>query len=202
LVSSVSQWEKWLIDELPKGGDIALDVGAHVGEWAIDLAERFRSVVCFEPHPIVFKKLTQNVGRFSNVSCVRIAVLDSDCAKTFQMYVTDTHSGFYETIFTKRDKLIGSVTVGCVSLDTLEFDGKVDFIKIDVEGAEVDVLNGALELIRHDKPQLLIEIHGSENGKKVLWTLDNLAYDVPITIHSPRDRVGSEFWSEHFWISS
>ena len=203
---SVSQWEKWLIADLPKSGDIALDVGANVGQWATDLAEIFRLVICFEPHPKVFKKLCKDMKSFENVLCLERAVSDSHGRRSLLMYETNTHSGFYETLFTKQDKITDYILVDCVSLDEFSLSGslsgKVDFIKIDVEGAEVDVCQGALELLKRDRPQLLIEVHSSENGKRIMQLLEYLGYEVPVTIHSPRDCVGSEFWSEHFWISS
>ena len=67
----------------------------------------------------------------------------------------------------------------CNILDNFKFDGKIGFIKIDVEGHEQHVLEGAVNTINKDMPNLLIEIekkHRSDSIEKTFKYLSKLGY--------------------------
>ena len=77
--------------------------------------------------------------------------------------------------------------------------GAPDFMKIDVEGHEVQVLRGALRLLTRSRPGLLIEIHSVELGVTARSFLESLAYQVT-EIRHPYYEVGSDFWRGHYWL--
>jgi FkbM family methyltransferase len=127
---------------------VALDVGAHVGLWSRVLADMFHSVVAFEPVHWNNECFVKNVTA-ENVSLCSYALGD--------------HSG---TSSMSNDNVVnsgnwridpkGNTHVVSVMLD--EFDTKdVDFIKIDVEGRELNVIHGAKKTILRDKPFMLVE---------------------------------------------
>ena len=62
--------------------DIAIDVGAHVGFWTLDMAARFDMVLAFEPSPDTYECLVKNMAEFPNVICAQAAVGDrtGECA--------------------------------------------------------------------------------------------------------------------------
>lgn len=65
--------------------------------------------------------------------------------------------------------------IRCQPLDKLDINKKIDFIKIDVEGFEKEVLLGGVELIKRDKPQIYIEIF-EENKNAVDAILQKMGY--------------------------
>lgn len=164
-------------------GDVALDVGANVGAYALLLGQWVRPggrVYAFEPAPEAFAGLTRHVemnGLGEVVRPVQAAV--SDHAGTADL-VADGIQG------TNRIASSGSgtpnrVLVQAVTLD--EFCSQVGitpkFLKIDVEGAELAVLRGARETIARmgDKPAVFVEMHPTlwrEMGIKKKDVIDEL----------------------------
>ena len=61
-----------------------------------------------------------------------------------------------------------SFDVNVKKLDNLQFENPISFIKIDVEGHEIEVIEGAIETINKNKPILLIEIEEKHSKKKVI----------------------------------
>lgn len=77
----------------------------------------------------------------------------------------------------------GNLTVNVVSIDQLVNEGKLpppDFIKIDVEGGEIKVLEGCSQVISTHKPKLLIATHGAETHAYVINFLSDRSYKYQI----------------------
>lgn len=66
---------------------VAVDVGAHVGWWTVELARRFKRVLAFEASPKTFKCLTKNLQPFTNVEAFNLAV--GDCRGVCQIRERD-----------------------------------------------------------------------------------------------------------------
>lgn len=123
----------------------AIDVGAHVGLWSFNLAQRFEIVHAFEPvaeHRECFAK---------NVTADEVVL--HDCAlgaaeAACDMHVTDGSSG--------DSKVAPGLSVAMRTLDSFNLRD-VDFIKIDCEGYEENVLRGAEQTILHWKPTIIVE---------------------------------------------
>jgi FkbM family methyltransferase len=126
--------------------DTVMDIGAHHGESAIEYAKNFPScaIFSFEPVHENFLALKENVSRFDNVKCFELALAAS--AGESEIFINDdsqTHSLRHS--YRKDDRAMRQ----CVNLETV--DGivakfgisRVDLLKIDVEGMEMDVLRGA-----------------------------------------------------------
>jgi FkbM family methyltransferase len=136
-----------------------IDVGAHEGTV---LAEILRSApngrhIAYEPIPDLAARLR---SRFHNVD-VREAALSNAEGETTFVYVPEApaYSGLRERAY-PHDVETTTLTVHTERLDeALPPDYHVDFIKIDVEGAEALVLEGALGVIRRDHPIIVFE-HG------------------------------------------
>jgi FkbM family methyltransferase len=126
----------------------AIDVGAHVGLWAMHLAKRFAHVACFEPvaeHRACFAKNlagVQNTTLFPHAVGARTCVVD--------MAVPRGSSGG-TTVATEA----GS-EVSMVRMDDYAWDA-VDFLKIDCEGYELHVLHGAEEMLKRCRPCVIVE---------------------------------------------
>src|SRR5215208_5687382 len=94
----------------------------------------------------------------------------------------------------------GLLELPCRPLDALAIDGPVDFLKCDTEGAEVEVLRGAEQLIRRDRPWLMIEVHSLENALALGRLLAAWRYRFTI-VRYPGYEICSHVWYAHCWFS-
>jgi FkbM family methyltransferase len=138
-----------------------IDVGCHKGE-ILDLfvaSAPWGHHYAFEPLPSQFSKLKAKYGRLKNVSLFQSAVCDQTGTTTFNHVLTNpSYSGIKKRDYDKHGEKDTLITVDTSTLDeTIGGDTKIDMIKIDVEGAELLVLNGAKELIEKNKPIIIFE---------------------------------------------
>jgi len=142
--------ERALIERVVTPGMIALDVGANIGLHTLGLAERVGPggrVHAIEPDPDNFRLLVHGVkhARVENVRLHQLAA--SDRKGTLTLYVSAANRGDHRTAPAAEERR--SFTLSAVSLDELlAGEPRVDFVKIDVQGAEVQVLRGLRETLR------------------------------------------------------
>lgn len=137
-----------------------VDVGCHKGEMLdamLKLAPEGRHFA-FEPIPELYDQLKQRYN--GRVSVHQVALSDRTGKTTFQHVVTNpAYSGIKKRTY-KNDEDIEQIEVKTDRLDTLlPDDFQLDFLKIDVEGGELQVLQGAREHIARSKPVIIFE-HG------------------------------------------
>jgi FkbM family methyltransferase len=162
----------------PKQGDIVIDIGAHIGLYTIVSSKRVGTngkVVAIEADPGNFEMLNRNIklNQLTNVIPLNYAVYSKETK--IRLYLPEEESGYtiYNTIMSNRagteDKF---VEVNANTLDSLlQLKGitDVNWIKIDVEGAEFEVLKGATNVLSKSKDiALLIEVHGPDNYSPIL----------------------------------
>src|SRR5687767_1573431 len=126
---------------------VAVDVGAHVGFWSYYLAMAFQSVHAFEPTQLLSHCFQQNV-RAKNVVLHRVALGNSQ--GTVRIDVEPGNSGATHV----EEGAAGDIPLK--RLDDFALPD-VDFIKIDVEGYERFVLEGAAETLGRCKPVVIVE---------------------------------------------
>jgi len=132
----------------------AIDVGTWYGPWTYWLSKRVRDVQSFEPNPKVAAVLRQGVA--SNVTVHECAV--SDAEGTADLVLQDLSVGSEGTAtIVPGVQGAGSHSVKTVRIDDMGFTD-VRFIKIDVEGHENAVIDGALDTIKRDHPVLFVEL--------------------------------------------
>jgi len=130
-----------------KRRSLALDVGAHVGLWTEQLLERFHQVIAFEPDPEKHECFTLNIDS-PRAILMRVALGNKHRRVSLNQKPgtsLKTHVNL---------KATGEVTMH--RLDDLGIVG-VDFLKIDVEGYDFFVVDGAEETIRRDLPVIIVE---------------------------------------------
>jgi FkbM family methyltransferase len=129
---------------------VAVDVGAHVGLWSMHLAKRFQQVHAFEPIALFRDCWTRNLEGIGNALVYPVA-LGSVKGKVRMAYDPADSGGTHVD-------LIKPETGGIDILPLDEFDlGPVDFIKIDCEGYEHHVIEGARETIEKYRPAIIVE---------------------------------------------
>jgi len=190
--------ELHLLEFLCRGDADAIDVGANDGSYVHYLRRHARRVVAFEPMPTLADALRAKFRRDVEIRSVAL----SDRAGTVQLHmpVVDgvTVTGCSTVSSTAAATYPGhrAIDVPMATLDS-SYEGEVGFIKIDVEGHEQAVLDGAVRTIQRCRPRLLVEIDerlspgGLDRAKAYFKDLDYLGYFVqaghvvPISLFSP-----------------
>jgi len=162
-------------------GMCVYDIGANVGFITVIAARLVGdsgSVCAFEPVPMLADKAMHNadLNRLSRVSVHRVALSDQDGEAVFQTSQNLTMGKLANEESPEPDTGNALVVVKR-RLDTVVAAERLrdpDFVKIDVEGAEADVLDGATEVLRRARPALLVELHST--NKAVAERLERLSY--------------------------
>ena len=121
---------------------VCLDIGSNIGQWTRPLAEKFASVICFEPNPNFRECFEKNITA-RNVLLWPYGLSDKAGTAT---------QDFNSTVLRNEP--------GDINLRTLDSFGltEVDLIKIDVDGFEIPLLKGAKETLRKNNPVINIEM--------------------------------------------
>lgn len=128
---------------------VALDIGANVGLWTGDISKEFRKVIAYEPVADFRECLQRNV----NLENVNIEACALGNENTFiDMIITEENTGHSHV----NPESKGSGKIPMYRLDDLELR-EVDYIKIDCEGYEYNILLGAEQTIKKFKPVIVIE---------------------------------------------
>ncbi|MGH9480159.1 MAG: FkbM family methyltransferase [Terriglobales bacterium] len=207
--------EERLLLQLNLRRKVAYDIGAHTGAYALFFSRRVGAggrVIAFEPQPDNFATLTRNLeaNAIRNVLPLRLALGNQRGRRTIFMLPgmpttasladdarTPLRRQAGETQVERLDELVAAAALPCP-----------DFIKIDVEGMELDVLCGAEQTLARSRPQILVEIHGcgrrqkAERMRAVATLLLGLGYQLchvesgrAITGHPGRLAAGHVFAS-------
>ena len=151
-----------LIPQLLSNCNRAIDIGANVGVWSYWLSKYAKQVESFEPNPKVFNAL-KNI-KIKNVNSYNIAL--SNKTGSVDLLIPKGSKGFSnQGASLSSIKVQGehkSISIEAKRLDEYNFLD-VDFIKIDVEGHEHEVIEGARETIKKFKPTMVIEMEEKHN---------------------------------------
>ena len=151
-----------------KEGDNILDIGAHIGTFSIPFSvfnKRKGKVYSFEANPNNYSLLVRNIhsNNLDEVVIPTNAVVSKEGNLEFSASLPDGgNSGMFYFTTTPEDSesLVTSINIDEWH-DQLTQDNHINFIKIDVEGAELLVLNSCQKIIKESKPVLYIEINRS-----------------------------------------
>ena len=149
-----------------------IDIGAWCGTWSLAVGSLAKSIVAFEPDELHFQCLQKN--KLSSMTCYNVALGSQE-----QTVGLSKHS------FTQAKHITDTGTIQMQTLDSYNLTD-VDFIKIDVEGYEMEVLKGAVNTLQNAK-YLMIELNnnskkfGSSNGV-IEQHLDQLGWKVIINL--------------------
>lgn len=126
---------------------IVVDVGANIGEFSVAVAPHAKKVYAFEPVARSRALLTKNTASFPNIEITACA-LGKEEGTVSLAPDTQNNSGTY--------RVTGSGTIPLRTLDS--FDLAPNFIKIDVQGLDIRVIQGAMQTIKKHQPVVLFEI--------------------------------------------
>lgn len=142
-------------------GDVVLDVGGNMGLFSIYAREQGASqVIAFEPDPESVISFLKNTYSHGSIQLHPYGAWGSNKECHFLSYDKKKGSSCIlgkNPAINDRCKLI---SIDCVAIDTVcSFGNKIDFIKMDIEGAELQALKGAKGIIKRDKPKLSISVY-------------------------------------------
>ncbi len=190
------QHEPWMQDLLGselRQGNCYYDLGAHTGFFSLIAAREVGSsgaVLAVEANPQNARIVETNVARnkLAQITVLEAAIWSSSGRIVFEPNPDSTQGRISVDNLPKP----GSCCVSTVSIDELVYRDKrrvPDFIKMDVEGAEWDALQGARRVFSEAKPKLLCEIHHPEQMDQICGFLEGQDYRCekwnPVDPHSP-----------------
>ncbi len=154
--------EGLLVDHLDPDGTF-LDVGAHIGYYALYAAPRVKRVYAFEPDARSFAVLKRNLEQCPHAQAVNKAVYS--CSATMDIIKRSDTSGSVR--LNLADNVVSG---GCQRMEVVSIDDwmsgreneRITSIKIDIDGLDFEVLKGAERTIARDQPLVLMEFLSSE----------------------------------------
>ena len=165
-LATYGYWENDLIKYVEKylnDNSIILDIGANIGTWSIPLAIKNRKIYSFEPFDSSYYALCGNIFLNNKESLIyprHCAITDNINRKTKIQLSESINIGGCKLIETNNSEQKNKYTLE--TLDSFEFD-KIDLIKIDVEGHELNVLKSGKQTILKYKPVILFECWDNES---------------------------------------
>ena len=187
--------EPWVTFLIPDRGALAFDLGANTGVYAQELARRFAKVVACEPAVESFEYLTG--CEEPEIVALNVAAADHNGELEAWVEANPMLSGQLVAEGSPDERSSRMVT--CRTVDSLadEF-GPPDFIKIDTEGFESQILAGAQETL-YGRPQLLIEVHAhfAEESRDLACEklLSSYGYDLTTVAHPGG-------WQDYYWLGA
>lgn len=184
--------------ETIKRGDCVLDVGGYIGLSSLYFSKLVGSegeVYCFEPNTSNLNRILNNISLnlpgAENIKVFNIALSNSSSTQDMLQSpeIDNGHSSTSQLLNGGRTAIshlelidlgFSPASVRCITLDDFVVNNSIrpNFIKVDIEGAEVSFLEGAKETLKTFRPTLLIEIHNVFATSIIIPNLLSLGYSV------------------------
>jgi FkbM family methyltransferase len=148
-----------------------VDCGAYDGDTIRGFLEqskgRFRKIVAFEPDPESFRRLSETVASLLRGDSIELHQAATGAEKGVVAFNADGSLG----------ASVGSraLAVDCVTLDEVLQDAAPTYVKMDVEGAEIDTIRGASRIIRDHAPVLAVCSYHTQDH---LWAIPRLIHSI------------------------
>ncbi len=134
--------------------NIYLDIGSNIGDISVYFSQIFKNVICFEPHPKIFKILKFNTENQKNIEIFNLGVSENSSL----MYQSKKfHNNFTAPLKEKSDE--NDYEIKTVSIDNFlkpEYVDLINLINITVDGSELKVLKGMDNLLNKNNIEILM----------------------------------------------
>jgi FkbM family methyltransferase len=168
----------------PKRGDVIIDSGAHIGNCSIVFSRLVKNeglVIALEPGKDAFEVLEERKKRLrmDNVIVVNKGLWESDTRLSLRIFDDSTKDA---TLCNEmnRDAIENDSEIDCIKLDTLVDElnlVRLDMVKMDIEGAEIEALKGAEKTIMTLSPCFAIASYHIRNNKQTYMEVENRLKD-------------------------
>lgn len=196
VVCEICDRKNWHYYEIPetkvKPDDIVVDCGAAEGLFSLLIQDRCREVYVIEPSPIFLTSISKTFKDKSNVTILPVAL----GKVTGTMYLTN------EGMESKVSEKENGPAITIETIDNLFFHQgkKITYLKADIEGYELEMLEGARLTIKECKPTIAITTyHHREDAKEITHFLKSLCPDYNIITKGIDDTCGAPIML-HAWI--
>lgn len=173
-----------LLKRFIKPGTDSIDVGVYRGVYSYEMSKYSKKVHSFEPNPLIFKYINKNLKKISsNIDLYNFALSNENKVSNLRIPIRNKKidKENYEEHY-----LMGRATVHELNnfqdyekfeitlkkIDDFNFDNEISFMKIDVEGHEIEVIEGGKLFIKKNKPVLLVEIEERHSKKNIHHSID------------------------------
>lgn len=177
-----------LVEACVEPGDVALDIGANLGLVSLQLAQRVGSkgaVHAFEPSPRLSSFLERTIKGNPTLNIVHHPIALGREKSELPLHVPFGNAGAATLKSDGQQVAETSVSVPVFALSEFADEiglSRADFIKIDVEGFETEVIQGAVEFIKKSRPKVIVlEEHASVSDRSLppaLSALNDLSYEL------------------------
>ena len=153
------------LEYAPLKEGVFIDIGANIGQTSMNLSKKLgkiaHKIYAFEPIPSTYEKLKYNIllNNFSSIEIFNIALGNEEDIMKMEMSCPTNSGGFK---MTPKNSIIKNEWVQVLQKkldDFYKLDNPIQFIKIDVEGYEIEVLKGAEQIIKKYTPVMVIELN-------------------------------------------
>lgn len=154
------EFETEIVKKIIKKGDVVVDVGANIGYYTLIFAKlvgKEGKVFAFEPEPTNFNILKKNVkiNEYENVTLINKAVSNKTGKMTLDL--DEINKGGHSISKNNSEK---TIEIESIRLDDYfkTYYGKINFIKLDIEGAEVEAIKGMSEILgKNEEANIMAE---------------------------------------------
>ena len=185
-INNVYEEELLVLDKLVDKNLESVDVGVYRGVYTYQLSKISKHVHAFEPNPLLFpylnknlKKLAENITLYESALSDSIVTTNLKIPKRSKTLNKKNYEEMYKlgaaTIHDKNllsNEEFTSFKIRTQKMDDILINNNIGFIKIDVEGHEENVLKGAAEIIKKNRPVLLVEVEEKHTRKSVKETIN------------------------------
>tara|TARA_B100002019_G_C21260567_1_gene596475 strand:+ start:1058 stop:1819 length:762 start_codon:yes stop_codon:yes gene_type:complete len=165
----------------------SIDIGVYRGIYSFFLTDLSSFVYAFEANPLLYSKIQNSFKNKKNIKIENIAISSSIGEAELRIPLRDINADYdYEQKYRLGTATIHNVNnlenkhyetikkIKTISLDEYSFRHEIGFVKIDVEGHELDIIKGGKKFILKNKPVMLIEIEKRHSGIDPQITIDEV----------------------------
>jgi FkbM family methyltransferase len=188
-----NEWEKPIENYILRPGGSLVDVGSHVGRWCIRASQFYRSILAFEPDPNTNSILRRNIAR-NNIHNIRVfatALSNHRGQATLFNYGPAACNSLRSEHSSGRPITSSGTLVRARRLDDYsDYFHSPMVLKIDVEGEELKVLEGAAVTLDEYKPIIVVEVHFRNEIGVIAQEMKQHGYRILETFEDPTNPKG------------
>lgn len=175
----VQKYQNDDVDVRVEEGDVVLDIGANIGEFSCGVSKIAKQIFSIEPDPAVFPCLVKNAEGKKNISAYQLALSNQDGDASFYISTKDADSSLVQPKEFSR-----VINIRVQTLDAFMREAgleRVDFLKIEAEGWEPEILAGAIETLKRTRAVAVDsgpERYGNTTVDDVRAALRDAGFDV------------------------
>ncbi|MBC70669.1 MAG: hypothetical protein CL492_17645 [Acinetobacter sp.] len=173
----ITEKEIRILDKLVDGSKASIDIGVYRGVYSYFLSNLCEYVYAFEANPLLYSKLVNGFKNKKNIKIENLAISSDSGETELRIPIRDITASFdneekyklgtatiHKENNLENEKFDTLKSIKKICLDDYDFNHQIGFLKIDVEGHEMDILRGAKKLIAQNMPIMLIEIEERHSG--------------------------------------